>query len=104
MGLGAGGLARHLLNQALLRAQREPLLPPPAGPNVRASALLAQSSGANDSIAEIQLQLGMAEAERQEEWEDRADEVGGGWGWAPAARPCVHAWEHAGLQLHMQRC
>jgi hypothetical protein len=57
VGLGPGGLARHLINMALFAAGQDPLLPPPAPPAIDSSAQWAQFTGANDTLQEIAKQL-----------------------------------------------
>lgn len=57
VGLGPGGLARHLINLALFAAGQDPLLPPPHPPALEASAQWAQLTGANDTLGEIAAQL-----------------------------------------------
>lgn len=57
VGLGPGGLARHLINMALFAAGQEPLLPPPHPPAFDSSAQWAQFTGANDTLQEIAQQL-----------------------------------------------
>lgn len=50
IGLGIAGVARHLVNLALLQGSDRELLPPPLPPSTENSAQWAQSSGANDTL------------------------------------------------------
>jgi hypothetical protein len=78
VGLTPGGVARHLINLALLRqgTSDDQLLPPPAKPETAASAQWAQATGSNDSVADITQQLANAAVERREELDIAAYKVG----------------------------
>jgi hypothetical protein len=74
VGLSPGGVARHLINLALLRQGKRDaqLLPPPAKPETAASAQWAQATGSNDSAAAITQQLTDAAVEAREESDNAA--------------------------------
>ncbi|WIA08499.1 hypothetical protein OEZ85_007934 [Tetradesmus obliquus] len=74
VGLTPGGVARHLINLALLRHSSSSssssdevlLLPPPTKPETAASAQWAQATGANDTLGDITKQLADAAVEARE--------------------------------------
>jgi hypothetical protein len=78
VGLTPGGVARHLINLALLRQGKheDQLLPPPAKPETAASAQWAQATGSNDSVAAITQQLADAAVEARETLDNAAYNVG----------------------------
>jgi hypothetical protein len=78
VGLTPGGVARHLINLALLRHGRseEQLLPPPPKPETAASAQWAQATGVNDTLADITQQLADAAVEAREEADNAELQVG----------------------------
>lgn len=76
VGLTPGGVARHLINLALLRhGKGTEQLPPPAQPETAASAQWAQATRANDSVADITQQLADAAVEAREQSDNAALQV-----------------------------
>jgi hypothetical protein len=69
VGLGLGGLARYLVNVALVNANKQPLLPTAPGPAISSSALWAQATGANDTAKEIQAEMAFKAVKEREELE-----------------------------------
>lgn len=68
LGISPGGVARHLINLALLKhGKDDQLLPPPAAPATEGSAQWAQVTGANDSLPEIMQQLADEAVEARQE-------------------------------------
>lgn len=65
-GLGPGGLARHLINLALLHKDAPELLPPPQPPLTDSSAQWAQATGANDNVEDVMMQLALQKVEERE--------------------------------------
>eukprot|EP00775_Hariotina_reticulata_P002565 gene2565-2867_t len=69
IGLGLGGLVRHLINVALAHADKQPLLPPAPRPDIISSMQWAQASGANDTVKEIQVELALQAVKEREDLE-----------------------------------
>lgn len=77
IGLGLGGLARHLINVALAHAGKQPLLPAAPGPDITSSVQWAQATGANDTVKEIQVELALQAVKEREDLETLEQRVSG---------------------------